>query len=142
MTTPVRRLSPILLAWLAGLSLALAVYVIGPDRFLFRLMDTFHVLAWRLSETLADLLALDAIRALAIGLFATFLALGIAVLRRGGRARGALIFVSVLFLLLAGGGLDDEAAGGGRWAAALLLAAVGAVVMTGRLRHTGAVALR
>ena len=99
----------------------------------------------RLNELLADLsaLSLDVVRALAIGLFATFLVLGVAVARRGGRARGALILVTVLFLLLAGGGLDiDESGGAGRWTAAMLLAGVGAAVMTGRLRQASAVALR
>lgn len=140
-----RQLSPIWLAWAAGLGLAAVVYVVGPDRFMFRVMDTLHVLAWRISEAVADLpaLSLDIVRAAAIGLFATFIALGIAVARRGGRARGALILVSVLFMLLAGGGLDeDQSAGGGRWTAAMLLAGVGAAVMTGRLRQGTSLALR
>lgn len=139
------RRDPILLAWAAGLALAALVYFVGPDRFVFRLMDTLHVLAWRIGELIEDLSAitLDMVRALAIGLYATFVALAVAVARRGGRGRGALILVSLLFLLLAGGGIGgDIGAPNARWTAALLLAGAGAAVMTGRLRQAGAVAAR
>jgi len=137
------RRDPVVLAWAAGLVLAAAVYVIGPDRFLFRIIDSLHVLAWRISEAIDDLslLALDLVRALAIGLFATFVVLAVAVARRGGRGRGALLLVTLLFFLLAGGGVDGGAPNA-RWTAALLLSGAGAAVMTGRLRHTGAVVPR
>ena len=139
-----RRRDPVLLAWGLGLALAALVYAVGPDRFLFRVLDTAHVLAWRLSEAVADLsvLTLDLVRALAIGLFVTFVALAIAVARRGGRSRGALLLVSVLFLFLAGGGGADGASANTRWTAALLLSGMGALVMTGRLRQTGALVPR
>ena len=139
-----RRRDPVLLAWGLGLALAALVYLVGPDRFLFRLLDTAHVLAWRLSEAVADLsvLTLDLVRALAIGLFVTFVALAVAVARRGGRSRGALLLVSVLFLFLAGGGGADGASANTRWTAALLLSGMGALVMTGRLRQTGALVPR
>lgn len=138
-----QRRDPIWLAWAVGLGLAALVYLIGPDRFVFRLIDTLHVLAWRISEAVADLsvLALDMVRALAIGLFATFAVLAVAVARRGGRGRGALLVVTLLFVILAGGGVDG-AAPNTRWTAALLLSGVGALVMTGRLRQSGAVVPR
>ncbi len=139
-----RRRDPVLLAWGLGLALAALVYLVGPDRFLFRVLDTLHVLAWRLSEAVADLslLTLDLVRALAIGLFATFVALAVAVARRGGRGRGALLLVTVLFLFLAGGGGPDGTSANTRWTAALLLSGMGALVMTGRLRQTGALVPR
>jgi len=138
-----RRRDPIVLAWVAGFSLAALVYVVGPDRFVFRIVDGLHVLAWRLSEAIDDLslLALDLVRALAIGLFATFVVLAVAVARRGGRGRGALLLVTLLFVVLAGGGIDG-AAPNARWTAALLLSGLGAAVMTGRLRQAGAVVPR
>lgn len=138
-----RRRDPIWLAWAVGLALAALVYAVGPDRFVFRVVDSLHVLAWRLSEAVADLsvLALDLVRALAIGLFATFVVLAVAVARRGGRGRGALLLVSLVFLILAGGGVDG-AAPNTRWTAALLVSGVGALVMTGRLRQTGALVPR
>ncbi len=137
------RRNPVWLAWAVGLVLAATVYVIGPDRFVFRVVDSLHVLAWRISEAVEDLsvLALDLVRALAIGLFATFVVLAVAVARRGGRGRGALLVVTLLFLLLAGGGVDG-AAPNARWTAALLLSGTGAAIMTGRLRQTGAIATR
>lgn len=137
------RRDPIWLAWAVGLVLAAVVYIVGPDRFVFRIVDSLHVLAWRLSEAVEDLslLALDLVRALAIGLFATFVVLAVAVARRGGRGRGALLLVTLLFVVLAGGGVDG-AAPNARWTAALLLSGAGAAIMTGRLRQTGAVVTR
>ena len=73
--------------------------------------------------------------------FGPFVVLGIAVLRRGGRARAMLLIVSLLFFLLADGALDGGMPNT-RWFAALLLAGAGAAVMTARLRSSGAVALR
>lgn len=130
------RRDPVLLAWLVGLALAALVFLVGPDQFLFRVTDAVHVALWRIGEALAELsaTALDAVRALSIGLFVTFLALSFAVLRRGGRARMALVVVSVLYLLLA----SDAAPGDQtRWIAALALSATGAAIMTGRLRNAG-----
>ncbi|GAC1347846.1 MAG: hypothetical protein NVSMB18_34200 [Acetobacteraceae bacterium] len=127
---------PVVVAWVAGLGLAALIYVVGPQHFLFRLLDTVHVALWQLGEIIAGLstIALDMVRALAVGLFATFVVLALAVLRRGGRARGALVVVTVLFLLLVSHD-DTMTESNGRWAAALALSAVGAMVMTGRLRQ-------
>ncbi len=128
------RRDPVVIAWGIGLALAALVFAVGPDHFLFRLADTLHVFMWQLAEALEQLsaTAMDAVRALAIGLFVTFLALGLAVGRRGGRARGAMLVVTGLFLFL----VSDAAPGDQtRWIAALALSAVGAAVMTGRLRQ-------
>jgi hypothetical protein len=135
-----RRGDPVVVAWVLGLGLAVLVYVLGPQHFLFRLLDTFHVLMWRLGEFIADLstVALDAVRALAIGLYATFVVLAFAVLRRGGRGRAALIIVSVLFAILVAHD-DVVTESNGRWAAALALSGIGAIVMTNRLRQTALV---
>lgn len=133
------RRDPVLFAWLVGLVLAALVFLVGPDQFLFRLTDALHVAVWRVGEALAELsaTALDAVRALSIGLFVTFLGLSFAVLRRGGRARMPLVVVTVLFLMLTGDAapLDQT-----RWIAALALSGTGAAIMTGRLRHTGTMA--
>jgi hypothetical protein len=133
-----RRGDPVVVAWIVGLGLAGLVYAVGPRQFLFQALDTFHVLMWRLGELIADLssVALDIVRALAIGLYATFVLLAIGVVRRGGRARAALVVVSVLFAMLV---LHNQgpSESNGRWTAALTLAAIGAIVMTNRLRQTG-----
>ena len=133
------RRDPVVLAWGLGLALAVLVYVLGPRDFLFHLIDTIHVAFWRFGEMVADLsaAALDGVRALAIGLYLTFVVLALAVIRRGGRARAALVVVTVLFMILvANNDLPTES--NGRWAAALALSAVGSMVMTGRLRQTTA----
>lgn len=134
------RRDPVVIAWVAGLALAALVYFVGPDNFLFRMQDSLQMLAWRISEAIADLsiAALDLVRALAIGLYATFLVLAVLVARRGGRARFSAVVVSIVFFVLAeGAGAGQQA----RWTAALILSGVGAAVMSGRLRQTG-VALR
>ena len=127
--------SPILLAWAAGLALAAAVYVFGPERLVFNFIDSLHLFGWWLGEVVAQLggVMTEAVRALAIGLYVTFVALGLAVQQRGGPARSALFWVSVLFWLLAAGviGIDD---GPSRWVMALVLVTVASVGMTARLR--------
>jgi hypothetical protein len=133
-----QRRDPVVVAWAVGIGLAVLAYAVGPQHFLFRVLDWFHFAAWRLGEIIADLsrFGLDLVRALAIGLYATFLILGVAVLRRGGRARGALIVVTLLFAILVGND-DFVTDSNGRWAAALALSTAGALVMTSRLRHSG-----
>ena len=128
------RRDPVVVAWVVGLGLAALVYLVGPDQFVFRLVDGVHVLLWRIGEALHELTAtaLDVVRALAIGLFVTFVALSVAVLRRGGRARGALVVVGIVFWLLV---MDASPGDQTRWIAALCLSGVGAAVMTGRLRE-------
>jgi uncharacterized membrane protein YjdF len=128
------RRDPVLIAWVIGLALAGLVFVVGPDQFLFRLSDTMHVLAWRIVEAFEELsaTALDAVRALSIGLYVTFMALSFAVLRRGGRARAAMVVVTLLYCLLVGAAAPGDQV---RWLAALVLSGAGAAVMTGRLRQ-------
>ena len=130
------RRDPVLAAWAVGLGLALLVFLVGPEHFLFRLADTLHVVAWRVAEAIDELsaTALNAVEALSIGLFVTFLGLAVAVGRRGGRSRWAIIVVSVVFFLLVGGASPGDQT---RWVAALALSGLSALVMTGRLRQTG-----
>lgn len=128
------RRDPVTIAWVAGLALAAIVYAFGPDQVLFRIQDALHMAAWRVSELLWNLsaTALDVVRALAIGLFVTFLALSFAVVRRGGRARLAAVVVGVVFVALVEGAAPGDTS---RWVAALLLSGIAAAVMTGRLRQ-------
>ena len=130
---------PIASIWLAGLALALLLYFVGTDRFWFHLLDTVHVVGWWVSETIDDLsgLTVELVRALALGLFATFVALCWLAARRGAAVRGTALLVARLFLLLAGGS-DD--AGNLRWTAALGVAGIGALAMTRRLQLAGALA--
>ena len=132
-----QRRDPVVIAWVFGLGLAAIAYVVGPQYLLFRMVDWFHLLGWRLGEMIGDLslVARDVVRALAIGLYATFVALAIMVLRRGGRAKGALLVVTVLFLVLIGPA-EMSTDNNTRWVLALALSGFGAVIMTNRLRQT------
>jgi len=130
------RRDPVVVAWVVGLGLAALVFLVGPDQFLFRIADALHVGLWRLGEALEQLsaTAVDVVRALSIGLFVTFMGLALAVMRRGGRARMAIVVVGVLYFILVGdAGSGDQT----RWLAALVLSATAASVMTGRLRQAG-----
>ncbi len=130
------------LVWLVGALLALAAYLIGPDRFLhgtFGVLLDLQATLQGLETTFRALLAgltveaFELIRALAIGLFVVFLALGLMAARRGLRARAALVVLTVLYLVLLYPAIDGDYVSGGHWTAAFLLAAVGALVMTRRL---------
>ncbi len=135
-----QRRDPVMLAWVLGLGLAALAYAVGPQYFLFRLIDTIHVAAWRFGEIIGDLslVARDAVRAAAIGLYATFLVLAVTVIRRGGRAKGALIVVTLLFLVLIGQ-VEVPTEDNTRWIMALALSSFGAIGMTNRLRQTALV---
>lgn len=135
---------PVALVWIGGLVLAAVLYVVGTDRFWFQVLDTIHLAGWWISEAIADLSerAVGLVRALALGLFATFVALCWLAARRGAAVRGTGLLIGLLFLLLAGGGGGlSDGAGGLRWTAALGIAGIGALTMTRRLRLAGAMAM-
>ena len=135
-----QRRDPVLIAWVVGLGLAAVAYAIGPQYFMFRVVDSFHLAMWRIGEAIGDLslMGRDLVRALAIGLYATFVVLALSVIRRGGSGKAALFWVSVLFLFLIGG-IDLTTESDTRWFLALAVAGVGAVTMTQRLRQTALV---
>lgn len=132
------RRDPVVLVWVGGLALAAVLYLVGTDRFWFQILNTLHLAGYWVGEILAELsvLTVELVQALALGVFATFVALCWMVARRGAAVRGVGLLVALLFLVLAGSG--DEGAGSARWAGALLVAGLGAAVMTRRLRAIGA----
>jgi len=127
----------VFIAWGVGLLFAAMAYTVGPQYLLFRLVDSLHVALWQIGEAIGDLslMGRDLVRAMAIGLYATFVVLAVSVIRRGGPAKAALLWVSVLFLVLIGG-LEMTTQSNTRWVLALAVAGVGAVTMTQRLRQT------
>lgn len=131
------RRDPVLIAWVLGLGLAALAYAVGPQYFMFRVVDSFHIAMWRIGEAIGDLsmMGRDLVRALAIGLYATFVVLALSVIRRGGAGKVALFWVSVLFLFLIGG-IELTTESDTRWVLALAVAGAGAVTMTQRLRQT------
>lgn len=149
------RRNPILAVWLLGLLLAALLYAVGPGGFiggLYRMADAFGrgLDAFLISLTVQGYALMQA---LALAAFVMFVILGLMAARRGLRARGALVLVTMLFLLLTYGPLTSDieegaaraqgwdaatearARDGARWLGALALAGIGAVVMTNRLRH-------
>jgi predicted membrane-bound spermidine synthase len=125
----------IALIWAAGVVLALIVYVIGPDRFVFASFDLLAQLWWKLQDALRNIsiAAFDFVRALAIGLYFVFVALTVLAIHRGGRGRGALVAVSLVFALLVWNAAGDGFGAHASWMAALALAGAGALTTTRRL---------
>ncbi len=121
--------------WIGGFVLAIALYVIGPDRFI----DTWWAVFDAIDATLRDLVAqlgvrtYGVVRAFAIAIYVVFVVLCILASRRGHHGFWALIVVTVVFLALTGHPFDVYPAPLSRWLVALILVAVAAVVMTQRL---------
>lgn len=125
------RPGPVLAAWVGGLLLAATAVLLGPDRLLAALGDLVGTLGDAL-ERIGQLFgarALELARGLAIGMFATFVALCLLAQRQGRPARTALVVVAVLWLVLVSSAEGDP----GRWGMALLLALAGALTMTRRV---------
>jgi len=122
------------LIWLGGIILMVALYVVGPERFIAVFEDHLSRLWWFLEDTIQELArrAFEAVHAAAIALYAVFVALALTARWRGQRSGGALFLVTVLFLFLVGTRWYDP---GTSWFIAALLAGIGAVVMTNRLMH-------
>jgi hypothetical protein len=121
--------------WVAGLVVAVIVYLAGPDRFVFAALDFIERTWWSLQDALRNIsvAAFDLVRALAIGLYFVFVVLTVLTIRRGGRGRGALVALSLVFFGLAWHSAGDGFGAHTRWLTALLLNAMGALTMTRRL---------
>jgi hypothetical protein len=121
--------------WIGGLVLAVALYLIGPDRFLdacLNLIDSIDA-AFRTLVAALGAQTYGAVRALAIAIYAVFMLLTVLALQRGHRGGGALVVVTSVFLVLVWHPYDPDPAPISRWIAALALVLVGAMVMTQRL---------
>lgn len=136
------RRNTIGLIWLAGIVFTLILYRVGPEN----VVQSFGDVLLRVQDGLQELLGMLAVntyqlmRAFAIGLFPVFVALCLMAMRRGLRARRALIVVSVLFVaMLYGPVLDGDRISSNRWMAAFLLVSIGSAVMTQRLTARQAV---
>ena len=129
------RKNPVAVIWLVGMLAAVVAYVADPNRLFRAALDMLASIVTdfeRLLESLT-LFGGDVVRALAIGLFVTFLALTALAIRQGRRGRAALVFVSLVFVLLVhddGSGISNE-----RWVTAFALAAIASLVMTNRVRR-------
>lgn len=118
------------LVWLGGAVLAVLVYATGPGHVIAAAIAGIEHAVWEFQRWLGFVAfqSFDLIRAVAIGLFAVFLALGMIAGQRG--RGGGMVGVTVLFLALVGfGGYNSRFC----WLAALIIAAFGALSMTRRL---------
>jgi hypothetical protein len=124
----------ILLIWIGGILVALLAYAADPGALLNAALDLLATGVAGAERLIGELSAFgsDAVRALAVGLFVIFVAMAVLAIRQGGKGRMALFVVSAVFLSLL---RDGSGASNGRWVAAFALAAVGALVMTTRVRR-------
>ena len=120
--------------WIGGIAIAAIAYAADPGALLEAALNLLAAAIAVTERFVRDLSTFGSavVRALAVGLVVTFVALAILTIRQGGQGRTALVMVSVVFLLLL---RDGASAANGRWVAAFALAAVGAVVMTTRVRR-------
>ena len=129
------RRESILMIWAGGFVLAVALYLIGPDRFFDACLDLIDQIdgAFRTLVATLGVQAYGVLRALAIAVYVVFAVLAVLASQRGHRGFGALVVVSVVFLMLVWRPYDAYPAPISRWIAALILAVAGAVAMTKRL---------
>ena len=151
---------PVSIIWLAGIGLAVLIYLVDPVQVLFLVQIVGRDLVRGIDQVVLHLglAAFDVVRALALAAFAVFCALSVLAIRRGGRGRTALLAVTAVFLVLVatdGHEVDnifaddaptatpylfipqfweDTGSHNRRWGEALLLSGVAALVMTRRVR--------
>ena len=129
------RRESILMIWVGGFVLAVALYLIGPDRFFDACLNLIDEIDTFFRNLVAALGAktYGVIRAFAIAIYVVFAVLAFMASQRGQRGIGALVVVTAVVLVLVWRPYDWYPAPLGRWLAALVLVVVGAVVMTKRL---------
>ena len=132
------RRESILMIWIGGFVLAVALYVVGPDRFVDACLDLFDQIdaAFRNLTLMLGAQAYSVVRALAIALYAVFAVLAVLAASRGHRGVAALVVVTIVLLVLVWRPYAPFPAPLSRWVGALALVAVGAVMMTQRLVAT------
>jgi hypothetical protein len=121
--------------WIGGLVLAVALYLVGPDRF----FDVIANLSDEIDAAFRGLVAMlgaqtyGVVRALAIAMYVVFAVLALLASQRGHHGIGALVVVTAVFLVLVWHPFTVYPAPISRWIAALVLVVVGALAMTRRL---------
>lgn len=129
------RRDPVSIVWIIGAVVTVLVYLAGPEHFFYWLFYELDQ-GWTQIAIAIDHLSIasfNLLRAAAVGLFVVFMTLTLLVIRAGGRGRAAFLFGGGTFLLLVAQSRWYDV-GNARWFAALVLAAVGAAVMSRRLR--------
>jgi hypothetical protein len=129
------RREQILMIWIGGFVLAVALYVIGPDRFIDACWNLFDTIDVTLREFAAQLgvRTYGVVRALAIALFVVFAVLCVLASRQGHRGFWPFIVVTAVFMMLTWQPFGVYPAPLGRWIVALVLVVVAGIIMTQRL---------
>jgi hypothetical protein len=129
------RREQILMIWIGGFVLAVALYMVGPDQFIDALWD----LTDRIDAAFRDLVAqlgvraYGVVRAFAIAIYVVFAILCVLASRRGHHGLWPLIVVTAVFFALIGHPFDTYPAPLGRWMVALIVVVIAAVIMTQRV---------
>jgi hypothetical protein len=121
--------------WIGGFVLAVALYVVGPDRFIDACWDLVDTVDATLRDLAAQLgvRAYSVVRAFAIAIYVVFAVLCVLASRRGHRGFWPLIVVTVVFMALTWHPFGVYPAPLSRWLVALALVVVAAIIMTQRL---------
>jgi hypothetical protein len=121
--------------WIGGFVLAIALYLVGPDRFLDACWELFDTIDTVLRDLVAQLGArtYGVVRAFAIAIYVVFAVLSVLAAQRGHRGFWALIIVTVVFMTLTWHPFGFYPAPLSRWIVALALVVIAAVIMTQRL---------
>jgi hypothetical protein len=129
------RREQILMIWIGGFVLAIALYVVGPDRFIDVVWDLFDSIDAALRDLAARLGAqtYGVVRAFAIAIYVVFAVLCVLASRRGHGGFWPLIVVTAVFFMLTGHPFAIYPAPLSRWIVALVLVVIAAIVMTQRL---------
>jgi uncharacterized membrane protein YfcA len=121
--------------WVGGFILAVALYWIGPDRFIdacWNLLDTIDAMFRNLADELGAR-TYGMVRAFALAIYVVFAVLCVLASQLGHRGFWPLVVVSSVFGMLTWRPFSFYPAPLGRWMAALVLVVVAALVMTKRL---------
>jgi hypothetical protein len=129
------RREHILMIWIGGFVLAVALYMIGPDRFLDACLGLIDGIDAVFRNLVIELGAqtYGVVRALALALYVVFAVLAVLASQRGHRGFWALIVVTGLFMMLIWRPFGVYPAPLNRWLAALILVGIAAVIMSQRL---------
>jgi len=130
-----RRPDTVALVWLAGVALAAVAYAVGPDRVVATALEAVQHAGAFLDAVVHNftLATIQGLRAIAIGLYGTYVLLSLLAMRRGTQGPGGLIVVTIVCLLLVWGAGGAHPAANARWAAALIITALAALNATRRL---------
>ena len=129
------RREQILMIWVGGIVLAVALYLVGPDRFFdacLNLIDSIDA-AFRNMVAELGMKTYGVVRALALAIYVVFAVLAVLASQRGQRGFWPLIVVSALFMTLIWRPFGVYPAPLNRWLAALILVVIAAVIMSQRL---------